>query len=94
MIFEIPKFDLAKEIMAEHRKITAIRRKGPGKKKQIQKARLEIRPKFELEIKSAGLVGARPIEAVPGQKKIIAEIVARDIEQLCMGEGFDYVNHV
>ncbi len=29
---EIPRFDLAEQIMAEQRKITAIRRKAPGKK--------------------------------------------------------------
>ncbi len=31
---EIPKFDLAEQILAEQRKITAIRRKAPGKKLQ------------------------------------------------------------
>ncbi len=31
---EIPKFDLAEQILAEQRKITAIRRKAPGKKPQ------------------------------------------------------------
>ena len=35
---EIPKFDLAEEIMAKQRKISAIRRKAPGKKFETQKA--------------------------------------------------------
>ncbi len=32
---EIPKFDLAEQILAEQRKITAIRRKGPGKPQRL-----------------------------------------------------------
>jgi len=32
---EIPKFDLAEQILAEQRKITAIRRKAPGKPQQL-----------------------------------------------------------
>ncbi|HUU19674.1 MAG TPA: hypothetical protein VMW72_21165 [Sedimentisphaerales bacterium] len=32
---EIPKFDLAEQIMAEQRKITAIRRKAPGKPQRL-----------------------------------------------------------
>ena len=38
---EIPKFDLAEEIMAEQRKITAIRRKAPGEKKELQSQEAE-----------------------------------------------------
>ena len=33
---EIPKFDLAEQIMAEQRKITAIKRKAPGKKQKLR----------------------------------------------------------
>ena len=32
---EIPKFDLAEQILAEQRKITAIRRKAPGKPRRL-----------------------------------------------------------
>ncbi len=32
---EIPKFDLAEQILAEQRKITAIRRKAPGKPQRV-----------------------------------------------------------
>ena len=32
---EIPRFDLAEQIMAEQRKITAIRRKAPGKPQRL-----------------------------------------------------------
>ncbi len=62
---EIPSFDLAEEIMAEQRKITAIRRKAPGKKTD------------NIE---------QPTSALSEQEKIIAEIVARDIERLCGGD--------
>ena len=73
---EIPKFDLADQIMAEHRKITAIRRKGPGKKANPPK---KLHPAESI----ARNVKPGPIVSEPGQ--IIAEIVARDIEKLCIG---------
>ena len=63
---EIPSFDLAEEIMAEQRKITAIRRKAPGKKTEAQPVDIE--------------------QPLSEQEKIIAEIVARDIERLCRGD--------
>ena len=72
----IPKFDLAEQIMAEHRKITAVRRKGPGKmasppKKQHPAELIERNVMPEL--------------VLSGSEQVIAEIVARDIENLCMG---------
>jgi len=71
---EIPKFDLAEEIMAEHRKVTAIKRKSPSQKTEPQVQ------------KSAGETAGHTI--LPGQMssrqmQIISEIVARDIEKLC-----------
>jgi len=73
---EIPKFDLAGQIMAEQRKITAIRRKGPGK--------MVSPPQKQHPAESIGRnVMPRPILSGPGQ--IISEIVARDIEELCIG---------
>lgn len=75
---EIPKFDLAEQIMAEHRKITAIRRKGPGKKAKPPK---KLHPAESITRN----VKPRPIVSEPGQ--IIADIVARDIEKLCIGNS-------
>jgi hypothetical protein len=75
---EIPKFNLAEEIMAEHRRITAIRRKGPGEKEEGQKQERESNP--------AGDTIGQPRPALSEQKQIIAEIVARDIESLCRGD--------
>ena len=71
---EIPRFDLAEEIMAEQRKITAIKRKSPEKKMEA-----EARPtveSFRYALEPQGVTTS-------GQKDIIAEIVARDIKRLC-----------
>jgi len=73
---EIPKFELAEQIMAEQRKITAVKRKGPGK--------MARPPKKQHPAESiARNVMPRLILSGPGQ--IISEIVARDIEKLCAG---------
>jgi len=73
---EIPKFDLADQIMAEHRKNTSIRRKGPAKKAKPPKK------KHPAELIARN---GKPGLIVSGPQQIIAEIVARDIENLCMG---------
>jgi len=75
---EIPKFDLAEEIMAEQRKITAIRRTGPGERKQPENEELKAEP--------AGYIAEQPVPAQSYEQRIIAEIVARDIERLCRGD--------
>ena len=73
---DIPKFDLAKQIMAEHRKITAVKRKGPAKK-------VKSSPKHHpVELIARNIM---PGPIVNGPEEIIAEIVARDIENFCMG---------
>jgi hypothetical protein len=74
---EIPRFDLAEEIMAEQRKITAIRRKAPGVKTEVQRLKPETR------IDDHSIEQPKPL--LSEQEKIIAEIVARDIEELCRG---------
>ena len=74
---EIPRFDLAEDIMAEQRKISAIRRKAPGKKNEAQKAEKEVEP--------VGYAVGWSTPAEPYQQQIITEIVARDIERLCRG---------
>jgi len=75
---EIPRFDLAEEIMAEQRKLTAIRRKAPGKKTEVADREVQVEP-----------VGYTPEKTMPGQSgqdRLISEIVARDIRILCRGE--------
>jgi hypothetical protein len=74
---EIPRFDLAEEIMAEQRKISAIRRKAPGKRIEARKAEKEFGP--------VGYIIGQPTPAQPYQEQIIAEIVARDIKRMCGG---------
>ncbi len=73
---DIPKFDLAKQIMAEHRKVTAVKRKGPAKKAKPSKK------KHPAELIARNVM---PGPIVSGPRQIIAEIVARDIENLCIG---------
>ncbi len=78
---EIPKFDLAEEIMAEQRRITAIKRKAPGKKTEA------VSPPST--IGSAGSTGLLQWPKPLAQEQIIAEIVARDIEKLCRCDMLD-----
>lgn len=79
---DIPRFDLAEDIMAEHRRLTAGRRKGPGgpapadltpvpSPSALRKPFLS-RYGFSEGFNTAG-------------DPVIADIVARDIEQLCRG---------
>jgi hypothetical protein len=76
---EIPKFDLAEQIMAEQRKVTAIRRKAPGKKTKTP----DRRPR----IQSTGCAIKQPPPTSLEKGIIIAEIVARDIEKLYRGDS-------
>jgi len=71
----IPSFDLGEEIMAEQRKVSAVRRKAPSKKNETEKQD----EAFEYTNEQSGLES----ESTP----IIAEIVARDIERLCGDAG-------
>ena len=75
---EIPKFDLAEQIMAEQRKITAIRRKAPGRKPKILEERTQRQ--------STGHTAEQLVRVVPEKDSIIAGIVARDIEKLYQGD--------
>jgi hypothetical protein len=71
---QIPTFDLANEIMAEQRRITAVKRMGPGKKTDSR----GIKTQFD----SNNLIELQP-SADPAQKnQVISEIVARDIQSL------------
>jgi len=78
---EIPKFDLTEQIMAEQRKIAAIRRKGPDERPEA--------PKPEQQVESIGRSIRQTI--LSEQEQIIAEIVARDIEKLCRGNTLNSV---
>ena len=72
---EVPRFDLADEILAEQRKITAVKRKAPGKKSEHSSQ--------QQQVQSIGYAVEEPLPALSEQQQIIADIVARDIESLC-----------
>ena len=71
---DIPQLDLDKQILAKQRKVTSVRRKGPGaRRKGGAKA---------AEIASLGRRAIRAVPELPEQDRIIADIVARDIQRL------------
>ena len=76
---EIPKLDLGEKILAEQRKITSVRRKGPGKRTEA--------PAEEGENEPVRRAGARLLSELSEREQIIVEIVARDIERLCEGDA-------
>jgi len=69
---DIPTFDLAEQIMSQQRKQTATRRIAP---KTARTAGAEP--------PSANSAVGSPVPLVAEQQRIIADIVARDIERLC-----------
>lgn len=97
---EIPKYDLAENILAEQRRTAARRRRAPGEEKATDKAGLRGRtPGKATEndgdgqtCRSSGLgtivpslsrTGEGPVGDLAEIQRIVAEIVARDIERLC-----------
>ena len=68
---DIPQFNLGEEILSEQRKVSSSKRKGPGTEPQAQKQ------------EPAGLTPPQTPPASP-QQRIIAEIIARDIEEMVM----------
>ena len=98
---EIPKFDLAEQIMAEQRKITSVKRKAPGKPQrlpslapavtrvQAQDGAANKKAKVPVRLPNVQSVGyniKHPPPALLRHEQIISEIVARDIEKLCRGD--------
>ncbi len=84
---DIPRFDLAEDIMSEHRRLTTGRRKGPG---GPPPADLTPVPTPSTPLPAAN---KRPFLSRYGFSEgfnaagdpVIADIVARDIERLCRG---------
>jgi hypothetical protein len=72
---DVPKFNLAEKIMAEQRRITAVRRKGPGQEETQDQEKAE----------QGGSIKKQAPPALSEEEQIIADIVARDIEMLCKG---------
>lgn len=72
---DIPEFDLAEQIMARHRRQTAIKRKSPAEKTEIN----------SVPLRTEGPAGQKTILSPAKYDRIIADIVARDIEKFCRG---------
>lgn len=75
---EIPSYDLAENILAEQRRAAARRRRGPGR--------------VDEEPVASAHAGAKDLSPLPSRiasqdllelQRVVAEIVARDIERLC-----------
>ena len=77
---EIPTFDLAENILAEHRQMAAKRRKAPGR----IPAEPAIRPSRPAVIAH---VVEPPSQGLCELQRVVAEIVARDIQRLCRPPG-------
>lgn len=73
---EIPKYDLAENILAEQRRVAGRRRRAPSQPQDEP----EIVPEPAVATPSKPEL---PSEDLPELQKIVAEIVARDIERLC-----------
>lgn len=79
---EVPRFDLAEQIMAEQRKNSAAKRKAPSRKiVSVKEQRRDGGPAGPSEQKAVG----EEKEFSSSQEEIIARIVGRDIERLCKG---------
>lgn len=72
---EIPRFNLAEEIMAEQRKVAAVKRKAPSRNGVIP-----IRPQGKTESVRHAVMPPNPL--LFNQQQVIMEIVARDIAQM------------
>jgi hypothetical protein len=74
---EVPKYDLAENILAEQRRVASRRRRAPSPTQQ-ELAEGSPEPR-RAELSAIEL----PSEDLPELQRIVAEIVARDIERLC-----------
>jgi hypothetical protein len=73
---EVPRYDLAENILAEQRRVASRRRRAPSQPQEEPPAPPEPRgvEPFAIEL---------PSEDLPELQRVVAEIVARDIERLC-----------
>ena len=77
----IPEFNLAEQIMAEQRQLSAVRRKGPGQKSALP-VEEPIQPVAEPKPETL-LQEQTATQRTASAEKIIAKLVAEDIERLC-----------
>ena len=79
---DIPRFDLAEDIMSEQRRLTAVRRKGPA---SPEPANLPPSPRLPVAIRPSQSIHSFSEGFNYISDPIIADIVTRDIERLCSG---------
>jgi hypothetical protein len=79
---DIPRFDLAEDIMAEQRRLTAVRRKGPDSPIPVN---LTPSPGLPVAVRSYQSSHSFSEGFNYISDPIIADIVTRDIERLCSG---------
>jgi hypothetical protein len=73
---EVPAYDLAENILAEQRRAAGRRRRGPGRAEPEPAAVLK-RPAVKVSVPDLASQGLLELQ------RIVAEIVASDIERLC-----------
>ena len=78
---DIPRFDLAEDIMAEHRRLTAGRRKSPAGPAHVNLTPSPRPAQKPTALRSYGFSEGINAAGDP----IIAGIVTRDIERFCRG---------
>ena len=76
---KIPTFDLADNMLAEHRQMAARRRKAPSQ--------LQTEPETRTERHVMSHVVEPPSQDLREVQRVVAEIVARDIQRLCSRPG-------
>ncbi|MGD0597675.1 MAG: hypothetical protein ABSA64_09190 [Sedimentisphaerales bacterium] len=79
---DIPRFDLAEDIMAEQRRLTVVRRKGPGGPEPVN---LTPSPGLPVAVRPSQSIHSFSAAFNDISDPIIADIVTRDIERLCSG---------
>lgn len=77
---DVPTLDLGEKILAEQRRVTAGKRRGPGAEKPTVRTDFDESP----AIPKTSPDGASE-EDLAELQSIVADIVARDIERLCTG---------
>ncbi len=76
---EIPTFDLADNMLAEHRQMAARRRKAPSQ--------MPTESQIQPERRVMSHVVEPPSRDLREVQRVVAEIVARDIQRLCSRPG-------
>jgi len=79
----IPTLDLGEKILAEQRRMTARKRKGPaGSNARVEPEEVQQTPVMAMRAERAV---EPPAQDVAQLQQLVAEIVARDIDRLCTG---------